>query len=1284
MSDFTTKDFIDTYKELLESVKILTNKWDPSTSSEANVGVVLLKLIALIKDKLDYKQDLAESQAYLGEVSDRQNAFDLLQMLGYIMKEAKSAHGYVEITNTTGDSITLPAFSPVSDSTGEILYFTTEDHRFGAVDDETSFPEKLSIQVMEGSVFDIQKDGVDKYSVKDVDENGRFFLGKTGLAANGVFIGIYEGDKVNYSSWKNIDAGVIYPQGNYFYILTSETGENYIQFPENFASLLGSQTFVVKATYTKGSAGNCKKGSLIKIPTQSSSFTVRQYSDITTGENSETIRQAEDNYYSTMGTFKTLVSSSDYSAAIRYILHGANTLINGSKETSKTGIRRFSNCTVDSAIDRQKRIITRLDEKEYLYHCFDDGPTTEIDVTALKSSESFSSSDPYNTEFEIVNIDAEDYQNEKQDILEQLNDSQSFAVQLVSKNEYYIAKTLLTGIILANIETKQQSQEILEKVILSLKTQYKATNLTFGKKLDYNELLSTIKNADNRIISVLLEQPKYQIYKRTLESDTGLSLSDKEHLVIKSVLQGQVPLFKYANRPNTLSGDFSSGDYISIGLNAATFRGLSTDGTQSTTSAESSPSEIVPIITDINMNPSVLLDDTGKVLTLTSDRIAVQFNKKLYVTEIEYTYGTRYALLSTEMHTLTSDVNISETSYILAGSVIKEGSRLFCDTFSGELANYEPDDMDAITLTSDYTVIKAIELKENSKLMAGTILAKGSTYNNFTVEGRLVNPNTQYTLSTGETLKVSANNEEKTYEAGTKITVSGFTLISNNAIGGIPEGQILSNTQSIKILTEDVSKVSKNFLYFIKTRSNSPVILSNGNDYQLDEDEYFVYSDKTLTEYIILGPGTILSGTATLDNVYTGENVNDATTGAFLPVPSDIVAVSTETSTFLDGYSIEFSDTSVGGSLTNQYRPLSGTAKVSKTEGSGEDPAVFSSENEYSVRIVPILYTNALGVCEIPYPVTLKIKDSTTGIQLISITNSSNPSNSNDIPHNGDSVYLHSSELFYLAATSETNLLLPSGKSGKLCIYSEGTTQNIDASKEYPSPFEAIITGTSNNAYQAISISKLPGSKYLMFNVDKEPGKDLNIFYGTGTTPEASNLKPAKLAENWSSDADMSNVSVKSSVTSAKNLTVLIDLSDQTFEVNSIVIQLKQQTVKIWNVSYLSGFSEEIKYLSSENGSLLSATALDYFNPGELSKASSLISKITGSNKNSNGKDEDNKFIFNWLCSPSESVVHPTNSNEYFTEEHPYNRKTLPFIDFSEMSSKQTLKVLPIIGRFKS
>ena len=54
---YTNKDYRAIYTELLELVKKLTYKWDPTITNESDPGMILLKLDAIIGDKNNYNID---------------------------------------------------------------------------------------------------------------------------------------------------------------------------------------------------------------------------------------------------------------------------------------------------------------------------------------------------------------------------------------------------------------------------------------------------------------------------------------------------------------------------------------------------------------------------------------------------------------------------------------------------------------------------------------------------------------------------------------------------------------------------------------------------------------------------------------------------------------------------------------------------------------------------------------------------------------------------------------------------------------------------------------------------------------------------------------------------------------------------------------------------------------------------------------------------------------------------------------------------------------------------
>ena len=82
---YTEKDFQTIYPALLDLVKKLTLKWDPSASNESDPGVLLLKLNALIADKCNYNIDKNVLECFPLSVTQDENARQLFEQLGYYM-----------------------------------------------------------------------------------------------------------------------------------------------------------------------------------------------------------------------------------------------------------------------------------------------------------------------------------------------------------------------------------------------------------------------------------------------------------------------------------------------------------------------------------------------------------------------------------------------------------------------------------------------------------------------------------------------------------------------------------------------------------------------------------------------------------------------------------------------------------------------------------------------------------------------------------------------------------------------------------------------------------------------------------------------------------------------------------------------------------------------------------------------------------------------------------------------------------------------------------------------
>ena len=78
---YTNLDFSSIYTEILELIKQLNCRWDPSGSDESDPGVILVKLAALVADKCNYNIDKSILEAFPLSVTQEENARQLYEQL---------------------------------------------------------------------------------------------------------------------------------------------------------------------------------------------------------------------------------------------------------------------------------------------------------------------------------------------------------------------------------------------------------------------------------------------------------------------------------------------------------------------------------------------------------------------------------------------------------------------------------------------------------------------------------------------------------------------------------------------------------------------------------------------------------------------------------------------------------------------------------------------------------------------------------------------------------------------------------------------------------------------------------------------------------------------------------------------------------------------------------------------------------------------------------------------------------------------------------------------------
>ena len=262
--------------------------------SDADIGTVLLKLMAMNADTTNYQIEKGVSELYLDTAIERVNAIALCKLIGYEPRHYQSAE--VELTaiytGEASDGLKIPAFSNFTDSTGNLRFYTLEDTPI--------YTGVNTFKVYQGNIVAKQ------YDYSNIDENGRILLDDYNIGTNTV---VLSQAGLRYNRVEN----ALYGEGEgCFSIHINLDNTLYIQLPTYYATIMSNTTPIdVVYLLSDGVDGRIGSGVITGTMTLSNglniSFTNQNASE--GGYNPETvedIRKEAPAYASTMNTLVTL------------------------------------------------------------------------------------------------------------------------------------------------------------------------------------------------------------------------------------------------------------------------------------------------------------------------------------------------------------------------------------------------------------------------------------------------------------------------------------------------------------------------------------------------------------------------------------------------------------------------------------------------------------------------------------------------------------------------------------------------------------------------------------------------------------------------------------------------------------------------------------------------------------------------------------------------------------------------------------------------------------------
>lgn len=330
----TKKDFVQIWNELLDVAGKLSDRWDPTSTNESDPGIVILKALAGIADKLNYNIDKNTLEAFMPTAAQEDSMRKLCEMLGYNIKYYQSATTKVtfkyyntdpteEELSAIAGGLVIPKFTVVNTTDQDKSYFTIE-HLPILI---TAAQPSVSIECMEGQIVKCKSiNDNDVISINQISEDNRFYLPETQIAENGIFIYnicyTTSGVSDDGEPWTKVDNLNTQSRGTkvFKFGFDSYEGRPYIEFPDDYSMLFNDGIFIYYAR-TSGVNGNTSTHTLtqVELPNTSGwdkiapeSFSADNAYAATSGANIETIKQAYNNFKKTIGTFNTLVTCRDY------------------------------------------------------------------------------------------------------------------------------------------------------------------------------------------------------------------------------------------------------------------------------------------------------------------------------------------------------------------------------------------------------------------------------------------------------------------------------------------------------------------------------------------------------------------------------------------------------------------------------------------------------------------------------------------------------------------------------------------------------------------------------------------------------------------------------------------------------------------------------------------------------------------------------------------------------------------------------------------------------------
>lgn len=615
----TKKDYYQIWNELMDLADKISDRWSPASTNESDPGIVLLKALTAIADKLNYNIDKNTLEAFMPSATQEESMRKLTEMMGYTMKYYRAATCDVNFTFKDTAEKTLSSFGAAG------IYFprfvnlknTDEDINYVTLEEFTisSNEPVRRIAAAEGVLRVCETENDNIISMLHLDDNQRYYFPEVAVAENCIFItnittdayGVRGEESVDWKAVTNLNAQLL---GSHVFKFGFDSRKQlpYVQFPEDISHLI-KDGLRIRYIRTNGISGNISAKTLgtFEVPSiwstaedeavsslKKEDFIISNVTAATNGANPESIDAAYNNYKKTVGTFETLVTCRDYINKIYQLTQS---------DTNTTPL--VSNIIVSDIRDDINKAVTLCSFDEYGI-CYSDYSLKNGDLTdkiehfdlvlypfkasSLNTKAAYENSFKYSADNNHrIKHDLDAYKTIAHNFVDPTEDD------IICIKNYLRLKARITTI--KKVTTTEEST-ILENIYSAIYTNFNSRNLDFGEEIPYESILEVIENADPRIKDVSLDEPSIytQIITRKgtydvmsvaeglLDATKDLDKDLYNRLALRNVLAGRIAAFQYETDFET---DYCEKPYKNADGTALAYESVYPTGTNYITKLES-------------------------------------------------------------------------------------------------------------------------------------------------------------------------------------------------------------------------------------------------------------------------------------------------------------------------------------------------------------------------------------------------------------------------------------------------------------------------------------------------------------------------------------------------------------------------------------------------------------------------------------------------------------------------------------------------------------------------